>query len=258
MTEPTHESDESAPSWEPAPSREAAELQPLFEALRADEAPPPMDRMRRRFRELLRSSSASPTGSAGLVNGRHELDHAGPSRLLRAAGLLFVLLAIGAILALGRSQLQPVYALVDATGGQCSVQTEDGWLRVLRPRLECGTVLRAGERGCELRLRCGGRISLAPRSILRFRDCPEAGRVVLDAPPLGVELVSGKAPLPFAVGDSLFECRGRCQVKSSCRKHTRFEILVSEGCCQDLGAKQPCKQRFEVDCSSCKGCSESR
>jgi hypothetical protein len=78
MTEPTHESDESAPSWEPAPSREAAELQPLFEALRADEAPPPMDRMRRRFRELLRSSSASPTGSAGLVRWAPRTRSRGP------------------------------------------------------------------------------------------------------------------------------------------------------------------------------------
>ncbi len=229
-----------------SPREEAGDLEPLFAALRADLPSVPLARLRKSLSAEL--DRLAPDANAAA--------RPGPSRWLRVASLLFVLLAIGALITMSRGGPAPVYGLVQAIDGDCVQQFGQDWRPTLRPVLRPGTVLRAGPGGCCLQLGCGGRIEAAPGSVLRFRACAQTQRVLLDAPARGVQLRAGKAPLPFAVGSSVFECRGCCEVKSCCKSPSRFEVKVFDGCCRQMGAKaSETSERFFVDCQgrSC-GC----
>lgn len=231
-----------------SPNEDADELRAGFASLAAERPVAPLGRMRARLQAQLDARVGAQSR---------------PRRAwLRVASFFFVVLALGAIWSLGRGGPEAVYGLVRSIEGECVQQTAAGWEPVQRPVLAEGTVLRAGAGGCSLRLRCGGRIEAAPGSVLRFRQCERTRKVILDAPARGVLLAAGSAPLPFAIGTQVFECRGSCEVRSCCQQDTRYEVSVLEGCCQQLGLDMTAgaehRRNFRVECRKCGGCGSER
>ncbi len=156
---------------------------------------------------------------------------------LKVAGLLFVL----GLLVLALFQKQPaVYAQVESLDGSVFVAEGAEWQELRAPfSLEVGQKLRAGPKGCRMRLGCGGRLKLEAGGQMRFRKDSKFHQPYLDTELPGaraLRIQAGRKKLAFRVGRQVFVCNGTCEIrwdegKNASKPMSEAEISVLNGKC---------------------------